>query len=409
MSSDEGSMSDDDLEIENVEEAANVRVVQSSMHASIVNSLFRVTENKKESDNDSESEENRDGIVKGSGLEAKIEEKIQTMPIIISNIEEFSVKIEEKIEIPPESLENLKNERKSTQKSKKESFSQALQEIFSDKKRPQPRNSDLEKRFFEYNEKRNQKIETLKELKKAEESILCTFKPQTLNKQDPKNFSHFLGHMQLVDKLKKEKLEKNLLEKEENEKLDPKSFKPTLSKGTQKIVKKHKSLGNLHEKLYKESSELRKKKEIDSKAIIDGICSFRPTVSSMSLALKREGQISERLYLESKNKKKSNLTPEKKIEKLISDESENIIREKFLKEIDQILLSSKDNPENPEKLENSENPENPEKFENLENLENPEFLLEYNDFLSLLKNLNFVQSKPGSSNFDYHHELTQKM
>ena len=399
---DDDSMSDKDLEVENVEEGANVRVVQSSMHASIMqNSLFKVAENKKESESESENpkeevkpieniekaekaekgeeekEEKKEKEEKGEKESPKIVEetiqKSEEIKIEQAEIKE-TVKVEEKVEVP----KPIKNETKG------KIISAHLQEIFEEKKKKKIPKIDVEKRFYEYKDKVKKKVESLQEEKNAKEIQLCTFQPniQAKNQPEDRKFSNFLHHMETLDKQRKENIEKRQLLKEEND--NPKnSYRPMLSKGTLKIAGKNKSTGNLHEKLFKESSELKKKKEVDSQAILDGICTFKPIVNQKSLLLKREGQINQRLYEEAqaKTKQKQEIIPEKKTEKLISDNSENIIREKFLKEITETFP-----------VHESEG----------------EKMIEYKDFLHTLEKIRFINSKLEYPKYNEERDIGQK-
>ena len=389
-------MSDKDMEVENVEEGANVRVVQSSMHASIMqNSLFKVVENKKESENNSGDEDNKEEENKEVPA---IEPKIDSPKELVIQTEEVKpeedknpkeeIKIE-KNESDEKKAEDEKSLGKTQSKAVKSVISAHLQEIFNEKtKKPKSAKLDVEKRFYEYKDKVTKKIEALKEEQKAKEAEICSFKPKTtIKNSEDRKFSHFLHHMETVDKLKKENLDKRVTEKEEAENPDKKSFKPTLSKGTLKIIGKNKSVGDLHEKLYKESTELKKKKEENSQKILDNFCPFKPVVSKKSSDLAREGKISQRLFEEAtslknaKEKAKSETISDKKPEKLISDHSQSIVREKFLKEVSQFI---------PAKEGDSEQG------------------LEFKDFLTLLEKLHFIHANADYNKYTEERELSNK-
>lgn len=259
---------------------------------------------------------------------------------------------------PEDSLTNAKNQTivsedsrrinesmrspKSNQSFAKKTVASHLEDIFQEPKRPSTSNIDIEKRFYEYQKKVNKKIEDLKQQKEAESKEVCTFKPKTsLPASENLKFSHFLHHMDTVNETKKKNMEKRQIEKEEEEaKLKASFFKPTLTKNTQKIVSKNKSSSDLHEKLYKESQELKKKKETESQALLKEICSFKPAVDKKSQELKREGTATQRLYEEAKKKKENKKTEEvanEVIEKFMTEESRNLMREKFLKEISEFF------------------------------------------------------------------------
>lgn len=261
---------------------------------------------------------------------------------------------------PEDSLTNTKNQTFISEDSKKfndsmrspksnPSFSKKtlashLEDIFQEPKRPTSGKVDIEKRFYEYKDKVNKKIENLKQQKEAEDKELCTFQPKTsLQPSENLKFSHFLSHMETVNETKKKNLEKRKLEKEEEEaKLKASYFKPTLTKKTQKIVSKHKSSSDLHEKLFKESEELKKKKETESQALLKQVCSFKPEVDKKSKGLKREGKTTQRLYEEGMKKKGEKGKDEEEGKRLnenfVNEESRNIMREKFLKDIEEAFI-----------------------------------------------------------------------
>lgn len=233
---------------------------------------------------------------------------------------------------------------KSNQSFARKTVASHLEDIFQEPKKPQVSKADLEKRFFEYQNKANQRLEQLKKQKEEEEQAGCTFRPKTsMPTTEERKFSHFLHHMETVNENKKKNLERKQMEmKEEEEKLKKSYFKPTLSKKTQRIVGKNKSASDLHVKLYKESEELKKKKETESQAILNEICSFKPQVNKKSQELKRDGKVGQRLYEEAgkkQDKLKESQTTSQPKEALISEESKNIIKKKFLSEISDILPS----------------------------------------------------------------------
>jgi hypothetical protein len=231
---------------------------------------------------------------------------------------------------------------KSCQSFTRKTVASHLEDIFQEPKKLQSSAAELEKRFIDYQAKANQRLEQLKKEKEEQEKAGCTFRPKTsMPTSDNLKFSHFLQHMDTVNENKKKNLERKHQElKEEEEKLKATLFKPTISKKTQKIVSKNKSTSDLHVKLFKESEELKKKKENESQAILNEICSFKPQVNKKSQQLKREGKIAQRLYEEaSKKREKMKETPNLlKNEKLISEESKNIIKKKFLNEISEIVV-----------------------------------------------------------------------
>jgi hypothetical protein len=324
------SMSGSDLDAGETGEGACIRVVQSSLHASIMQaSLFKVPEKSKE------FEEEKDQ--KSAEANSAIQENAE----IIQLIEALDKKrnSESNDEAQQSKIESFsKSSRKSSLKSSKDLMkkvkkltSQHLKEVF-DEKEVKKGKVDVEKRFYEFKRKVNLKIETLKEEKQAKESEICTFHPKTSSIQTEKlSFPHFLKHMELVNENHKKNLEKIQNEKQAEEKLaKTKLFKPTLSKMTQKIAKKHKSTSNLHEKLFKESEELKLKKAKESEELLKQTCPFKPVLLNQNyIELKKSEKPRENLLIQENIQRKS--------EKLISENSETIIREKFLKELEEVL------------------------------------------------------------------------
>ncbi|OMJ89200.1 hypothetical protein SteCoe_8676 [Stentor coeruleus] len=392
MSSDE-SMSEGDLESGGVDEGANIRVVQSSMYGSLMqNSLFKVVENTKETEIRNDKEE----VIEKSKDQEEVDQndvKDCGEKIVFENGSSLDIQIPKETELvindicnqkAPEEMttENgFKTKVKTKQSSKKTSSS--LQEIFDEKKKSRPYKINFEKRFYDYKNKVQQKIIDLQKEKASKELESCTFKPKTtLSPNEERKFSHFLIHMEAVDKAKKDNYDRRILEKEVETDPNKNSFKPTLCKGTEKIVKKNKSPDNVHNKLFKEYVDLQKRKEIDSQAILDEMCSFKPSVNKKSSTIKREGQINLRLFEASKNKKtaSTSLIPNK-LEKLASEESKNILREKFLKEITEILpLADKENDE----------------------------ILGFKEFVILAEKLGFIHSEQDHHKYAEERELCKK-
>lgn len=389
MPSDE-SMSEGDLESGGVDEGADIRVVQSSMYGSIMqNSLFKV-ENKKESEISSDKEE--------------VKEKLKDKEMTQNDVKECSEKIvfEQQntsgTQIPkdPELVFNdichqktpdettIENGLKAKVKTKQNArFNSSLQELFNEKKKSKPYKINFEKRFYDYQNKVQQKIIDLQKEKASKELQSCTFKPKTtLSPNEERKFSHFLIHMEAVNKAKRENYDRRVLEKEAETDPNKNLFKPTLCKGTERISRKNKSPDNVYDKLFKEFVDLQKRKEEDSQAILDEMCSFKPAVNKKSLGLVREGQINLRLFEASKNKKTTSapFLPDR-LKKLASEESKNLLREKFLKEIIEILPSA-----------DKENEE----------------ILGYKEFVILAEKLGFVHIEQDHHKYSEERELCKK-
>ena len=374
------SMSGSDMEVEDVTEGANVRVVQSSMHASIIQSnLFKVVENKKESDNESEAES-----------EKKKKEEIEISPIIIQENKEKSPTEENKESIKDiltdednKKMESEENKPKEIARPAEKKYSKAVRDILSDTKPVKPHHVNVEQRFYEYKSKVSKKIEMIQEEMKKKELESCTFAPKiNSNKEEKRKFDQFLSHVTNFEKAKKDKIEKLQKEKEESETPDKKSFKPSLSQKTLKLTSGIKNTEIIHERLYKESKILKEKQELLAKHILEEECSFKPKLNEQSDLLKREGKIEERLYEMSKEKKKEILDfDEKAPEKLVNPESEAMISEKFIKEISEAF---------PVKAPDAENSMN------------------FTEFLGILEKIHFIQTEEKHPKYTEGRELSQK-
>ena len=286
--SDKDSMSGSDMELDDITEGAEIRVVQSSIHASILQqSLFKVIENKKESDNESDTEKN----------------EIKS-PVIDNDIN------------TPESIkkEETQNEKNLVEKPKIEKkYSKAVQAILADIKVEKSQKIDIEKRFYEYQSKVSKKIEALKAERNEIELKECSFTPNTKKtdkRQEKPNFERFLMHVTEFEKKKREKIEKFSKEKLETD--QSLNFKPVLSKKTLKLTKNTNSKEKIHERLYEEFKILKIKQETLNKEILDEYCPFKPTLNEQSALLKREGNINQRLFEISKEKAKEILVLEEK-------------------------------------------------------------------------------------------------
>lgn len=347
------SFSDDDMDAGDVGEGACVRVVQSSLHASIMqNSLFKVVEKQQESE-DEKPENTEDKAQKPEspkeqrenfqGKPEIFEEKIEEKPAnpldsfeISANDDQYMIRVED-------FSENINKEILSNHQ--KEPFapilikltSPILKSIFDEEPKKKKRKKlDVKKRFYDFKAKVTEKIALLKEEKDSKESEICTFQPKTSSNPKDLKFSHFLNHMEKAKDSQLKALEKLQADKAtEEQERSCKLFKPVLSKMTNKLASKRHSSVDLHEKLFKEYEELKKKKEKESKAVLDQICTFKPALGKRTSELKREGLATDRLYQDLKSKK-SQIFPiiERKSEKLISESSELILKEKFLKEFD---------------------------------------------------------------------------
>ena len=402
MSDKESSSSD--MECDDVTEGATVRVVQSSMHASIQqNSLFRVAENKKESD---EEDQAKDPPI-AEPIKPEQEEEKKEEPVIPPPADPLpeAPKAEEKIEVPhqepPAAPTEVKVETKPQESPEKpepkapKQYSKAVMKILSDPKPKKFEKFDVEKRFYTYQEKINKKIQDLQEAKDKEVLEVCTFTPAIKKKSEKRAFDQFLRHVNNFEKNKKDKIQRS---RQEQEDLIPNesSFKPTLSERTIKLTKSLKPKTSIHKRLYKEFAVLKTKQEQLAKDVLAESCTFRPKVESTGA--KREGDTRIRLYELSKEKKNNGDEVVAK-PKLIDASSENIIQEKYLKKIDEVLpLSlSRDSMKSPD---GSQKPSEESKTDIIK--------LSQVEFINLLVKLKFVHEQADPTSYTSEYELASK-
>lgn len=386
---DSSSLSGSDMETDDVTEGANIRVVQSSMHASIMqNSLFKVVENKKESDKDSESEEEK---AQGSPIVNDFIEIKEETKSIDPEISESIEKHEEKPlpELPIEKNEIIKAneviEQKISEKSslpKEKIYGKSVQAILAEPKPKKIVKVDVEKRFYDYQTRVNKKVTGMQEEKMSKELEGCTFAPKTNRKTEKRDFDQFMRHVENYSRAKTDKLEKIKKEKLESELPSKGSFKPTLSEKTIQLTSKNKSPDPIHERLYKESEILKKKHEELSKLILEQHCSFKPKLNEQSDSLKREGLTTQRLYEKSKEKpKEHDFLYTKPIEKHVNAESESMIVEKFHKEVE-VAFPNKAEEEAP--------------------------MLNYVEFVEILKKLKFLTKENEGKGSEKEQKLCEK-
>lgn len=402
MSDKESSSSD--MECDDVTEGATVRVVQSSMHASIQqNSLFRVVENKKESDEEDQAKD----PPPSEPIKPEQEEEKKEEPALPPQSDPLPepVKIEEKPESPPQeppaAPTELKPESKPQESPEKaeskapKQYSKAVMKILSDPKPKKIEKLDVDKRFYTYQEKVNKKIQSLQEAKDKELLEVCTFTPAIKKKSEKRAFDQFLRHVNNFEKNKKDRIERS--RKEQEDEIPKKSsFKPTLSEKTIRLTKSLKPETAIHERLYKEFAVLKTKQEQLVKDVLAESCTFKPKVESNGA--KREGDTRIRLYEMSKEKKNAGDALVAK-PKLIDESSENMIQEKYLKKIDEVLPLSlaRDSMKSPD---GSQKPPEDSKSDIIK--------LSQVEFINLLVKLKFIHEQSDPTSYTSEYELASK-
>jgi hypothetical protein len=385
------------------------------MHASIKqNSLFKVVENKKESDDEEPKNQKIEPpppepvqdppkvqpaeVPKEEVKEEPPPEPIKPEPeekeapqVEIPKIPEFIEKPAENLIIPEKTIEIITPPQEKPVKK----YSKAVMKILADEIPKKSEKIDVEKRFYDYQAKINKKIQTLQEEKDKELLEICTFCPVIKKKSAKRGFEQFLRHVSNFQKVKNERLEKMKKEKED-EVPSKSSFKPTLSEKTIELTKALKPEAGIHERLFKESVVLKTKHEQLVKDILAENCTFKPKIESGSNG-KREGDTRIRLFELSKEKKNVDEGLNKKGKdraKLIDSTSENMIREKYTKKIEEVLPLSlaRDSMKSPD--DSQKNPEE---------VKSEEIKLSYAEFINLLIKLKFLhpQTEPNSYSSEY--------
>lgn len=400
MSDKESSSSD--MECDDVTEGATVRVVQSSMHASIKqNSLFKVTENKKESDDEDNEVKSPVPKPEEKPENPPEEEKKEDPPKEEEKPEE---KPEKKPEEPEAKIEVLANIEKPEEppkvdkeiiKPEKKTYNKTITRILADEKPKKHEKIDVKKRFYDYQEKINKKIQDLKDAQEKDQQEQCTFAPKIKKTSETRRFEQFLKHVNNFDKAKKERIEKFKREKEE-EMPKKSSFKPTLSEKTIELTRDLKPEDPIHVRLYKESEILKNKQELLVKETMSEIYTFHPKIEPVA-GLTREGDTRTRLYELSKEKPKVEKTEKK--QKLINDESESLVHRKLEKLMNEFLPKHPTLELNPDQ-ESSEKPQSPPKP--LQDSFN------FSEFLDFLIKLGFIFRKTDSTVNQPDQDLAQK-
>jgi hypothetical protein len=415
----DSSLSDDDTDPEIIDEAADIRVVQSSMHASVLQQISKPPEIVKNNENQEKIHapvENQDPKEQGSKItegeqeiqdvgnaldrdqeeenfkildkeeeKQKIEQSSDTENILNPPQVRLNFKIEEKKKTnESNNQKELDLEIKNTIKSEPEELKTNLAKNLPKKTQKNHKNHkkipyklDVEKRFYEYQSKVDKKIEMYKEEKKIEELKLCTFAPKIQTKTEKRKFNQFLDHIKGYEKRRKENLEQIKREKEEKDDLNKNTFKPILSEGTLKLTSAIETTEVICERLYKEHKVLKKKQEILSKELLKEYCPFKPKLNEQSAALKREGDTTQRLYEISKEKPKE--LPIETHDMFISPDSEKIMVEKVIKEINECI---KPDPESSG--------------------------LSYSDYLNVLEKLHLVRNDVDPEQYTLERELASK-
>lgn len=203
-------------------------------------------------------------------------------------------------------------------------------DIFEDFKTTPTKSNDITERCYKFKEKVKAKIEKMTKDQEEQQKKFCPFKPQLLgNTKTKRKFEEFLKDAKKVDRIKEQKISGIRMRKEkELESTRP----PLISKNTEKILKKKSFTRGMHQKLYVQGKVLKKPdKKVE-------ILSFSPIVNQKSHELKRDQSIDQLLYQDAlrRNTKRSQ-SPVYIKKKFISNKSEQVLTEKFIKEFEKTL------------------------------------------------------------------------
>lgn len=205
-----------------------------------------------------------------------------------------------------------------------------INDLFEDIKSPPRKHSDINERFSKFREKVKAKIEKIAQDQIEIQKKNCPFKPILINnKRSARNFDEFLSEMK---KYEKSKFQNNMrLKNSKDKKGELVTHMPFVCKNSRKILEgKPESLQPVHDKLYNEKKLFSVKKDFKS----ENLLSFTPTLNMKSNCLKREANIDEILYEDAiRRQGKRSKSPEYVGPmKLISVNSEKLLADKFKEE-----------------------------------------------------------------------------
>lgn len=208
---------------------------------------------------------------------------------------------------------------------------------------------DVKGRFYDKAEKAQEKRTKLKAELEQEKLSECTFKPEIINKKQPRNFDDFISENYTKDKQRQDKIKRLQDErlKGQDQQTEEFSYKPKLCEKSVKMQKE--STEPAYLKLYNSAkSHVQKKIELNlatrtetesvtSTASDASLKPFTPQLNKKSHELVREGRIDELLYADAKrrtetHKQSVSISNKSVKEKFISSTSDQLLRGKFLAE-----------------------------------------------------------------------------
>ena len=206
-------------------------------------------------------------------------------------------------------------------------ISRKILDIFEDIKSPPLKNTDITERCNKFKETVKAKIEKIAQDQLEIQRKTCTFKPKLINnKRSARNFEELLSEMKEYENSKVQKVAcmKTMSRKDET----MITHSPTISKNSVRIMKgKQEASHAVHDKLYKEKKLVRLKRDKN----LESLLSFSPSVNKKSRIIKREADITQILFDDAirRQSKKSESPNYKTTHKFTSQNSEKLLIERF--------------------------------------------------------------------------------
>jgi hypothetical protein len=207
---------------------------------------------------------------------------------------------------------------------------------------------NVQSRFYDKAAKREEKTAKLKSELEQEQLSHCTFRPEIINKKQPRAFEDFFSENATKDKLRQERVKRLQEEREGQDRRGDFSYRPTLCEKSVRMQKD--SSEPVYIKLFNQAKSHVQKKidaaclgHIETDSVVNAFCDassfkpFTPHLNKKSQGLVREGRIDDLLYADALRRTdhhKASVNSQSKPvkEKLMSSVSDSILRGKFLAE-----------------------------------------------------------------------------
>ncbi|OMJ88054.1 hypothetical protein SteCoe_10128 [Stentor coeruleus] len=289
-SSSNSSMSDFDMDMDDVNEGVEIKV-QSSMQQSVKKLQEIVDEDPPEFGIDEDNMEDWESDSQAPSLYRKAQ----------------SIKSEKSISSRAQRIEKLKCK---------------YYYLFDGPQKKKRGKVDVEGRFYKHQEKVNEKIKNMTKIMEEKQVEECTFKPTILNKSKTRSVPDFLKHMNKYDEHIKTKLKTKINEKEEEITRAAKNAKPKLCKKSLAIAEKKAEMGI--ERLAKPKAQTPLPEDKNP---------YKPKVNIRSHDMLREKPVDKILYEDALRRySKTTVGETNANEKYTSERSEKVLLDRFKRE-----------------------------------------------------------------------------